>query len=221
MARFKDILSIAESRTGAEALKARLPSCKSPDGLCSQPDDHYLSQMALRVFRAGLKHSLVDAKWPAFEEAFCGFNPRYVAGMPDEALEALMGDNRLIRHWAKIKAVRTNAETVRTISKAHGGFGHYLAQWPGGRIVELWDDIAKRCSYLGGNSGAAFLRMVGKDTFLLSDSVIAGLNHWEVFDGQPKNKRDRAKVQAAFNDWAEESKRPLCEISMILAHSVD
>jgi len=30
--------------------------------LRSVPDDRYLSQMSLRIFRAGLKHELVDAK---------------------------------------------------------------------------------------------------------------------------------------------------------------
>lgn len=37
--------------------------------------------MALRVFRAGLKHSPVDAKWPAFEEVFFRFDPEKVVLM--------------------------------------------------------------------------------------------------------------------------------------------
>ena len=37
--------------------------------------------MSLRIFRAGLKHSLVDAKWPAFEEVFAGFEPARVVAM--------------------------------------------------------------------------------------------------------------------------------------------
>ena len=54
----------------AAALEARLPTPRSPETLCQIADDRYLSTLALRVFRAGLKHSLVDAKWPAFEQAF-------------------------------------------------------------------------------------------------------------------------------------------------------
>ena len=65
--------------------------------------------MSLRIFRAGLKHSLVDAKWPAFEEVFGGFDPRRVRAMPDEEMKKLLGDARLIRHWGKLKAVRANA----------------------------------------------------------------------------------------------------------------
>jgi 3-methyladenine DNA glycosylase Tag len=53
--------------------------------------------MPLRIFRAGLKHSLVGAKWLAFEEVFHGFEPRRVRAMSDGAVQALLGDVRLIR----------------------------------------------------------------------------------------------------------------------------
>ena len=96
------ILEAARTRIGAAALEARLPQPKTPQQLADTPDDRYLSQMSLRVFRAGLKHSLVDAKWPAFEEVFHGFDPRRIRAMSDEALEKLLGDTRLIRHWGKL-----------------------------------------------------------------------------------------------------------------------
>ena len=44
-----------------EALDARLPQAKSPDELAAVTDDRYLSLISLRIFRAGLRHSLVDA----------------------------------------------------------------------------------------------------------------------------------------------------------------
>ena len=62
---FAEILDAARARHGAVALDARLPQPKPPEELRAIPDDRYLSQMSLRIFRAGLKHSLVDAKWPA------------------------------------------------------------------------------------------------------------------------------------------------------------
>jgi hypothetical protein len=37
----------------------------------------------------------------------------------------------------------------------------------------------------------------------------------------PKNRNDRATVQAHFNAWAAESGRPLSQMSLILAMSVD
>ena len=95
---FATILDAARTRHGAAALEARLPTPKTPAELKATPDDRYLSQMSLRVFRAGLKHSMVDAKWPAFEAVFYGFDPHRVRAMPDEALERLLTDARLIRH---------------------------------------------------------------------------------------------------------------------------
>ena len=74
----------------AAALEARLPSAKTAAELRALADDRYLSLIALRVFRAGLKHSLVDAKWPAFEAAFFGFVPEKVVLMGAEHLERLM-----------------------------------------------------------------------------------------------------------------------------------
>ncbi|HVC52296.1 MAG TPA: DNA-3-methyladenine glycosylase I [Stellaceae bacterium] len=103
---FAAILDTARERHGAAAVEARLPTPKIPAALAATGDDRYLSQMSLRIFRAGLKHSNVDAKWPAFEGVFHGFDPRRVRAMPDEALEALLDDARLIRHWGKLSVKR-------------------------------------------------------------------------------------------------------------------
>lgn len=217
---FEAIEERARERVGgAQPLAVRLPVPKRAEELRAVPDDRYLSLMSQRVFRAGLKHSLVDAKWPAFEEVFSGFDPARVRAMPDEELEALLGDPRLIRHWGKIKAVRANAAAVAGLGA--GGMGGYLADWPRDDVVGLWADLAKRFSQLGGNSGAQFLRMAGKDTFILTGAVVSALNHWDAFDGTPKSRADRVKVQAAFNEWHRQSSRPYCQISMILAQSVD
>jgi len=220
-ASFVTILDAARTRHGATALESRLSQPKSPAELKATPDDRYLSDMSRRVFRAGLKHSLVDAKWPAFEEVFGGFAPRRVRAMPDEALEALMRDARLIRHWGKLKSVRDNAAAMLEVGGEHGGFGAWLGGWPASDIVGLWDALAKRFSQMGGNSGPSFLRMVGKDTFILTPSVVSALRHWGAIAAPPKNRQDRAQVQAAFNNWVAESGRPLCQLSLILAASVE
>lgn len=220
-ATFAEILDAARTRLGAAALEARLPQPKTAQQLADTPDHRYLSQMSLRIFRAGLKHSLVDAKWPAFEEVFFGFDPRRVRAMSDEAMEKLLGDARLIRHWGKLKSVRDNAAVMLEVAGEHGSFGKWLAGWPGEDIIGLWEALAKRFSQLGGNSGPGFLRMVGKDTFILTPSVTGALKRWGAIAAPPKNRQDRAAVQAAFNGWAAESGRPLCQLSLILAASVE
>jgi 3-methyladenine DNA glycosylase Tag len=206
---------------GAQALVDRLPVPKSAGDLRALPDDRYLSEMSRRIFRAGLKYSLVDGRWPAFEEAFLGFAPQRVVAMSDDQLEALLEDKRLIRHWGKLKSVRANAAAMIQLAEQKNGMGAYLADWPREDLVGLWADLAKRFTQLGGNSGPYFLRMVGKDTFILTDAVIKALNHWDAFAGTPKSKADRTKVQDVFNAWHRATSRPYCQLSMILAASVD
>ena len=218
---FAPILDAARTRLGAAALEARLPQPRTPADLAATPDDRYLSEMSRRIFRAGLKHSVVDAKWPAFEEAFHGFDPRRVRAMSDEAMEGLLGNTRLIRHWGKIKSVRDNAAAMLVLAQQHKSFGAWLAGWPGADIVGLWEALAKTFSQMGGNSGPSFLRMVGKDTFVLTHSVTAALKRWGGITAAPKNRQDRAAVQAAFNAWAAETGRPLCQLSLILAASIE
>ncbi|MBX6324229.1 MAG: DNA-3-methyladenine glycosylase I, partial [Rhodospirillaceae bacterium] len=65
-----------------------------------------------------------------------------------------------------------------------------------------------------------FLRMAGKDTFILTPDVVIGLQRAGALDGPPTGKAGRARAQGAFNAWAEETGRPLCHLSMILALSV-
>ncbi|MGH7046341.1 MAG: DNA-3-methyladenine glycosylase I [Stellaceae bacterium] len=218
---FAPILAAAEARLGAAALTARLIEPRSAGEIAALGDDRYLSQMSRRTFRAGLRHSVVDAKWPVFEEVFFGFEPRRVRAMPDEALEALLADRRLIRHWGKLKAVRANAAAMIAIADEHGSFGAWLANWPAGDIVGLWEALAKGFSQMGGNSGPSFLRMVGKDTFVLTHSVAAALRRWGAAERASKTREDRAAIQSCFNAWATETGRPLCQLSLILAATVE
>lgn len=204
-----------------EALEARMPQPKTPAELATVSDDRYLSLISLRIFRAGLKHSLVDAKWPAFEEVFFGFDPEKVVLMGGERLENLMQDTRLIRHLGKLKSVPRNAQFVLDVAREYGSFGKLLAGWPSSDIVGLWKLLAKRGNQLGGMSAPRFLRMAGKDTFVLSDDVVAALKAQEIVDKVPTSQKDLALVQAAFNQWQEQSGRPLCHISMMLSYTVN
>ena len=221
MVPFAKIQKAAEQRLGKPELKRRLPKAKSAAALKRITDDRYLSLMSLRVFRAGLRHDMVDAKWPTFEKVFRGFEPRKVRAMSDEQVEALMGDRRLIRHLGKLKSVHANAAAMVELAAELGSFGAYLADWPGDQVVALWEDLARRFYQLGGNSGPYFLRMAGKDTFVLTYSVVKALQHWRAFPGEPKGKKGRASVGEIFNAWAEETELPLAHLSVTLAASVE
>ncbi|OOW06008.1 3-methyladenine DNA glycosylase [Pseudomonas sp. MF6396] len=205
----------------AAALEAHLPEPLSPAQLRRISDDRYLSTMALRVFRAGLKHSLVDAKWPAFEQVFFGFDPEKVVLMGAEHLERLMQDTRIIRRLGKLKSVPRNAQFMLDVAREKGSFGALIADWPVTDIVGLWKYLAKQGNQMGGLSAPRFLRMVGKDTFVPSNDVVAALVAQDVIDRQPTSQRDLATVQQAFNQWHAQSGRPMCQLSMMLAYTVN
>ncbi len=157
----------AKRKGGAAALDKLIGKPKSRAALAKIPDDRWLSEMAKSVFRAGFNWTVVENKWPDIEAAFEGFDPVVVAGWSDEALEALLKDPRVIRQWRKLKAIRHNAHYVVELADEHGSAGRYFADYPASEYIGLLDDLKKRGSYLGGTSAQYFLRMMGKDSFIL------------------------------------------------------
>ncbi|MCW8886609.1 MAG: DNA-3-methyladenine glycosylase I [Motiliproteus sp.] len=217
---FSWIQEHAFAHAGETLVRSRLPQVKTPEQLAAVPDDRYLSDMSRRVFRAGLKHSVVDGKWPAFEQAFFNFEPAKLCLISDEQLESQMQNGSIIRHWGKIKSIRTNAVMVNELSQQHGGFGRFLAQWPSDEIIDLWKLFKKQGSQLGGMSGSSFLRMVGKDTFKLTPDVVAALKAQDIIDKNPTSQRDLKKVQQVFNQWHQQSGQPYSHISLMLSYTV-
>ena len=63
--------------------------------------------------------------------------------------------------------------------------------------------------------------MVGKDTFVPTDWVAKAFVRWRVIESAPTTRSDRALMQQAFERWAGETGRPLCQLSQILALSID
>ncbi len=215
---FHWILERAESLKGAK-FKRLLPQPLSANELMARDDAFYLSLMGLRIFRAGLKHSVVDEKWPMFEQVFKGFQPAYVAALSDEALEQHMLQPGLIKHWGKMKALRTNAAWLLELRREQGGFGEYIANWPVTDIVSLWLEMKKKGAQLGGRSAQAVLRMAGKDTFMLSQDVMVQLRAQGIVDRVEDStaKRDLLAIQEAFNVWHEQSGWPMSHISRMLS----
>jgi 3-methyladenine DNA glycosylase Tag len=221
MTSFKTIRARAEKRKGgATALEQLLPPKPNPKALARLSDDRVLAEMTKRVFSAGFAWSVIEAKWPGFEEAFLGFDPGRLLFEPDNYWDRLTQDKRIVRNAAKIMSVRANAKFVKDISSEHGSFGRYLAGWPSTDEVGLLDILGKRGNRLGGNSGQMLLRFLGWDGFVTSRDVVACLREAGVDIGEEvKSKRDLAKVQAQFNAWAEESGLSFVHISRICAMS--
>jgi 3-methyladenine DNA glycosylase Tag len=162
MASFKTIRARAEKRKGgAEALEKLLPPKPDPKSLARLSDDRMLAELTKRVFSAGFAWSVIEAKWPGFEEALLGFVPGRLLFQPDEYWDGLTKDKRIVRNAAKIMSVGANARFVQDIAAEHGSFGRFLAAWPSTDKVGLLDILAKRGNRLGGNSGQMLLRFLG------------------------------------------------------------
>jgi 3-methyladenine DNA glycosylase Tag len=219
---FKIIRARAEKRKGgAAALKKLLPPVPDPKSLVKLGDDRVLAEMTRRVFCAGFAWSVIEAKWPGFEQAFLRFQPATLAFKPDDFWEELTSDTRIVRNGAKIMSVRDNARFLQEIAKEHGGFGRFLATWPSSDEIGLLNLLAKRGSRLGGNTGQMLLRFLGWDGFVTSKDVTACLRDAGLdIAEEVKSKADLLKVQAQFNAWAGETGLPYIHLSRICAMSI-
>jgi 3-methyladenine DNA glycosylase Tag len=219
---FRTIRARAEKRKGGpKGLEKLLPRKPDIKAVAKLADDRILAEMTQRVFSAGFAWSVIENKWPGFEKAFLGFKPAKLVFQPDDFWHDLLSDTGIVRNGAKIQSVRENAAFVQDISKEHGSFGKFLAQWPSSDQVGLLDLLARRGSRLGGNSGQMFLRFVGWDGFVTSQDVVACLRDAGLdIAEEVKSKGDLAKVQAQFNAWASETGLPYVHLSRICAMSI-
>jgi len=219
---FRTIRARAESRKGgAEALDRLLPPKPNSAALAALKDDRVLAEMTKRVFSAGFAWSVIESKWPGFEEAFQNFEPQRLAFEPDEYWEGLTKDARIVRNAAKIFSVRANARFVRETAKEHGSFGAFLAEWPSSDEIGLLELLAKRGDRLGGNTGQMLLRFLGWDGFVTSKDVIACLRDAGLdIAEEVKSKRELKLVQEQFNAWAKETGLPYSHLSRICAMSI-
>ncbi|RAZ77401.1 DNA-3-methyladenine glycosylase I [Mesorhizobium atlanticum] len=219
---FQKIHARAAKRKGGEVVLAPLLG-PAPDNkaVAKVPDDRILSTMAERIFAAGFVWRVIEQKWPGFEEAFLGFEPKRLLFQPDDYWHELASDSRIVRNPQKIKSVRDNAAFVDRVSKEHGSFGKFIAAWPADDQVGLTAYLAKHGSRLGGNTGQYFLRWLEWDTFVVSTDMAAALRDAGLDIAEnPTSKRDLDKIQAQINQWSAETGLPRRHISRILAMSI-
>ncbi len=238
MQKFADIEAIAISRHGEEKIamlqnRDRKAAAKQPRSLQGYPppltakelsaiaDDRWLSTATKQVFCAGFNWKVIEAKWDGFEAAFEGFDIARWVFSTDDDLSRLVSDARIVRNGAKIRSVAENARFFADLAKDAGSVGKFIADWPASDHIGLLEFLKKRGSRLGGATGQYFLRVMGKDSFVLSSSVIAAMVRAGAIEGEPTSKSALKATQEAFNTWSDESGLGLTAISRTLAHSID
>lgn len=218
---FSEIRARAEARKGKTAIEERLGSYMGHDAVMTG-DDRLLAEMAKYIFSSGISWKVVESKWPGIEDAFLGFDPNLLNIQPDDFWHDLLGDKRVIRHGAKIQAIRKNAAFVSDLAREHGNAVKFLLDWPSTDLVGLFELLKKRGDRLGGQTGQYVLRTVGKQNFVLSRDVVACLKDaGAAITGDGSGKTERQAIQAAFNTWAEETGLPMSHLSVIAAQSID
>ena len=205
---------------GPKRVAAKLAEWSVDTKLTQQTDDRFLSEMTSALFSSGFSWTVIQKKWPNFETAFDRFAPKRVAAYGEEDIDRLLKDAAIVRNGAKIMAVVHNARFVVATAKAYGSFGAFLAGWPVSDQIGLMDYLKKNGSRLGGATAMYFLRFSGWDAFITSQDVTKALIREGVVEKPPTTKAEWKAVQSAFNQWADDTKRPRREISRILALSV-
>ncbi|MEM9067303.1 MAG: DNA-3-methyladenine glycosylase I [Myxococcota bacterium] len=221
MRNFQEIWDLAAERHGKTKLKKRLPSMPSRRSFLRLKDDRFLAIFTKQIFRTGFVWRVIENKWPGFEDAFHGFDVERLAKLKKRDIDRLAKDERIVRHRAKIEAVRDNANFVWDMSKEHGSFARFVADWPDAEYYDLLLALKKDGSRLGGQTGAYALREIGRDGFIITKDVVKRLKLEKVVQKEPTSQRDRKAVQEAFNAWQDESEQGLATISRVLALSVD
>jgi 3-methyladenine DNA glycosylase Tag len=219
---FSTLYDQALIRKGGEAaLQALLPPVTDKRRLVEISDDRYLSEMTRCIFKAGFVWRVIENKWSGFEAAFDGFVPAYWQQVPPDVVEELAKDERIVRNLQKIRTVPENARMIMDVVNDHGSFGRFLADWPSTDQAGLLLYLKRNGCRLGGNSAQYFLRRVGWDGFILSRDVVTALTRAEILDASPTSQKGLKQVQAAFNQWHEETGLPFSHLSRIVSFTVD
>lgn len=218
---FSELIEQAEARKGGRnALNRLLSPVLNRQNIADIPDDRFLSMMAKVINQAGFHWGVIEKKWPQFEEAYFRFNVMKLSMISPEQWENYMQDERIVRNWQKISAVKDNVAFVYHESSERGCFAQLIAQWPEDDQVGLMLYLKKQGARLGGNTGQRFLRYMGRDSFILTEDVVLALQNagLDIADN-PSSQRDLKKVQVLMNEWREQTGLSYTHISQIAAFS--
>lgn len=99
-------------------------------------DDRTLFEfIVLESAQAGLSWSTILHRREGYRTLFYEFDPALVTRMTENDIERLMGNARIIRNRAKIKATILNAQAFIRIKQEYGTFSEYLWSWTNGTPV--------------------------------------------------------------------------------------
>jgi len=226
---FKSLYQRAADRKGGKSAlelllgkrilgKKLLDDNPAEQSIAQLTDDRVLAAFTKQIFKSGFVWRVVENKWPDFEEHFFNFNIEKMLMMPEEMLERKAADPKIIRNYNKVKTIKANAQMIFDVTLDKNiSFAQFIHDWPSEDIIGLWTYLKKHGQRLGGNTGPYALRLLGKDTFILSSDVEAYLRAQQVIDGGLQSKKSLTAIQAYFNKLQNESGYNLTQLSRLIA----
>ena len=102
-----------------------------------QHDDRRLFELlALSCTQAGLSWITMLRKRENYRKAFDDFDVEKIAAYGDAKIEALLGDEGIIRNRRKVEAMVSNAQAFQRVQRELGSFDAYLWGFTGGRPID-------------------------------------------------------------------------------------
>jgi DNA-3-methyladenine glycosylase I len=127
-------------------------------------DSAYFENVSRCVFQSGLNWATIADRWPAFKNAFEGFDITRVAGYGASDITRLMGDASIIRNRNKILATIHNAREFERIVKEIGSVAKWLDSLDkSNNYQSAIRRIASRFKHVGPTSVPLWLYSVGED----------------------------------------------------------
>lgn len=209
----------AQRKGGEEELSVLLGNSADDTQIAKLGDDRVLAAFTKQIFKSGFVWRVVENKWPDFEQLFFNFDIEKILLMPDDMLERKAQDPKIIRNFKKVKTIRDNALMIKEVQNQGHSFAKFIAQWPSDDIIGLWSYLKEHGARLGGNTGPYALRVLGKETFILSKDVESYLRNHNYIEGGLTSKTNLKKIQHLFNALQAESGYSLTQLSRLIAYS--
>lgn len=102
-----------------------MAAMQAPPQVDARTLDDYLEVMTRAVFQSGISWKVVEAKWAEIRTALHEFDVERLAHLSPSDVDALMEDERIIRHRGKLDAIVHNADRMLAIEDEEG-FRSYL-----------------------------------------------------------------------------------------------
>jgi len=112
-------------------------------GVPVRDDRELFELLTLEGAQAGLSWITILRKRDGYRAAFDGFDPEIIARYDEERIQQLMGDERIVRNQAKIRAAVGNARAFLELRDGGGSFSDFIWSFVDGEPIQNhWDRLA-------------------------------------------------------------------------------